>query len=379
MILSRSGLVPTMVTAGVCVLLLADAAGQMPVSAAASQPDTLRTILKGWDYRVSLLRTFEGYAEMKRFYGPRREIREGGIDAKDSVQVLFYTVERPRDQWLCERRQYHQEPSGVASEVAHDVTVLNNQGVWGTKQLDVEDRWRVATTVGFDWNEELLTELLLTPILPPEFAPFMLQNLAITKEELDGAECIRLQFGGEVPSHPGARTYGGIMWIDPDKGCAIRKWVEIFMHDGRIVSDHIRHGYDFREYAPGLWLPRRVQSVRCRVPEGQSVPVLDRLTIWEILEAKVNQPLSEHFWEPLAFDDEHPTTPYEPRLVDDTLVEIEVADAEGAPVENESEKPVHKEVKLKEIIDRLLKELAEGPGDPATFMELLPELTEEFQ
>ncbi len=59
--------------------------------------------------------------------------------------------------------------------------------------------------------------------------------------------------------------------------------------------------------------------------------------------------------------------------------EIEVAEAEGAPVEDDSEEPVRKEVKLKEIIDRLLKELAEGPGDPATFMEPLPELPQTFQ
>ena len=57
----------------------------------------------------------------------------------------------------------------------------------------------------------------------------------------------------------------------------------------------------------------------------------------------------------------------------DWCIEV-AAEVEGAQVEDDSEEPARKEVKLKEVIDRLLKELAEGPGDPATFMEPLPQL-----
>ncbi len=367
-------------TAGRCICLLATVACvvvslNVVWAAESGPPAIVRTIAKGLNYRASLPQTFEGYLTMIRFHGPASDRSAGGAQLFPNVaNIRLQVMDRARDAWLSERRWYYGPEDPGAARVTHTVTV-RRQGIYATKSVE-QNTWRTMSDYSVG-EEEFLQECLMV-VRMSDKSTALRGHSRVTEVEFEGAKCLYLQAFEESPRNPRLVTYI-FAWIEPDKGFAVRKWILVVTLDGQVRSSHSFRARDLREYAPGFWLPRRVQSVRCLVPEGQSVPVLDKLTIWEILEAKVNQPLSEDFWAPLAFDDEYPTTPYEPRLADDTLVEIEVAEAEGAPVEDDSEEPVRKEVKLKEIIDRLLKELAEGPGDPASFMEPLPELPGTFQ
>lgn len=333
-----------------CVAAMASTAGDTVLTRTSSQLDALHTILRGLQHRADLVQRFEGYVAITTFHGPGSEIQKGKWSPRDLAMTRFYVVDKARDRWLVETRRYSHK-AWAADEVTHEVTVLN-AGVWGTKPAG-QRAWRTATDVESDYCEDLLARHLMITTIPPEAMPDVLRSFTVAEEELDGAKCLRLGFGGELPTQPVTKDYY-VFWIDPAKGFAVRKWTCVVTRGGRLAWDHTRHAHNFREYAPGLWLPQKTQSVRCVAPDDDAARTWEELTIVEILEANVNKPLSKDFFAGLLFAEEYPRMAYDAKLLEDDPAEMKREEA-------------------------LLKRLTEGPGDPATFLEPLPELPERWR
>ena len=96
--------------------------------------------------------------------------------------------------------------------------------------------------------------------LPGNFARLPHCRVRPNEEQVDGAGCVVL----EVPLEEGTET----IWLDPGLGYSPRKW-EVRVGN-RLVWR--RTNKDFREFAPGCWLPleadRVFRTTRVHVPRA---------------------------------------------------------------------------------------------------------------
>lgn len=325
------------------------AVGAIVSVALSGQPDsstTLQTIVKGLDHRAGLLHTFEGYVTEVSFAGPASLMER----PRNVAKTCFHVVDRDYDQWLYEWCRYF--PSGANPDrfIRHQVHV-STHGLWAEKKIE-SLTWMLSTEEqGRDFRTDLTWDCFFLGLREMRGGSWDdrakgVPEMTVTKEQLDGTMCYRIA-GQHRQATSDIRTYGFI-WIDPDRGFAIRKWSMFAWRDGRVIMDDTGRAYDFREYSGGLWLPQRTRMVSC-VSKGGRPRTWSEVSFYQLSDAKVNQPLSEDFFGPLEFTDAHPRNRYDAKL------------GGYDP----------KEVKRKKA---LLERLAAGPPDPATFVEPLPEL-----
>jgi hypothetical protein len=152
---------------------------------------------------------------------------------------------------------------------------------------------------------------------------------------------------------------------------------------GKIVEYAIMRAYDFQQFGPGLWLPRRWSDIRSApVPDGKGM-LWRSLETGELLYAQVNQPLSEDFFENLVFqkypgEDLHTqrlANAYDQRLADAQMVPIEGHPQCLTGLSPEAlDAVVAHGISVKDLLAWLGKQVAQGPPDPNTFLEPLPTL-----
>ncbi len=313
------------------------------------QPDssaTLQTIVRGLDHRAGLLRTFEGYVTEVEFPGPA-SLRE---PPRNVAKTSFHVVDRAKDQWLQEWCQYF--PSGANPDrLIRDGVHVFIDGLWAEKKIK-SPTWRLSTEEqGRDFRTDLTWDCFFLGLREMRGGSWAervtgIPEMTVTKEQLDGTMCYRIA-GEHRRSKSDLRTYSFI-WIDPERGFAIRKWSMFASRDGHVIMDDTGRAYDFHEYSGGLWLPQRTRMVSCVSKDGRP-RAWSKVSFYQLGDARVNQPLSEDFFGPLEFTDAHPRNRYDAKL------------GGYDP----------KEVKRKVT---LLQRLAAGPPDPATFVEPLPKL-----
>lgn len=297
--------------------------------------------------RAELFKSFEGYVTMVRFYGPASEERSEPREYwPDFAQTRLYAIDTPHDRWLAEVRWHYPEQW---YGVAHKVSCLN-EGVYADKAPDAS-RWQVRSDKRrSDRYRDFLRAFFLRDDAGDSWAESLarLQNVTITEEEVDGAKCLRID--GELRTRIAPTLKLRVLtWVDPQRAFAVRRWAHVYYRLGRLFRDHMGRAYDFREYPGGLWLPQRTKIVRC-VHQGEPVVrTWEELQIYEIVEGKVNDRLSQDFFAGLVFREEYPTNAYDAKLVDDDPQEVSRKEA-------------------------LLKQVQAGPGDPNAFVEPLAKL-----
>ncbi len=308
-------------------------------------PQPLGTIADGLDHRASLLRTFEGYGTLLLVQGPDRP---RGTNLPDVMQTRFYAIDEDNNQWLIEVSWHDPPEADKERGMGHRVHLCNG-GVLAEKSVEAR-RWnlRDAKEPG-NRHETLMRDgLCLREWGNNSWRRSFLQlsDPAVSEETVDGANCYRIA-GDMLTPYPGY-SVGMIIWADPDKGFAIRKWAHLYIRDGQVFEDVMAHAYDLREYAPGLWLPQRTKVVRC-THQGVAERTLDKAHIYAFTDVKVNDPLSEDYFSPYVFKGARPEIPYKPKTLDDDPEETERRET-------------------------LLRQLLEAQADPAALIEPLPQL-----
>ncbi len=341
----RIGRMTRRLTIASVIAMAAVAAIGLPTTSPQRMPRELQAVIDGLARREALFKSFEGCLTMVRFHGPASEDRSNW---PDFAMTKFYAVDVPGNRWLSEWR-WHYLDRRIGFK--HQVSCFNGS-VYARKGAD-DPYWNVTSEDDYaaDYYGYLLRALLLHNSAEMAWDEMFaqLRNVAITEEQVDGATCLRIEWEmrpAEVPLYK-ARM---VLWVDPERGYAIRKLASVLSRLGRSFHDQVWHAYDFREYPGGLWLPQRTKTVRCAYTGDPPVRTWEEVQTYEIAEAKVNEPLSRDYFASLDFPtDRQPRNPYEPKLTDDDP----------------------KQAKRRE---ELLRRVNAGPGDASTFVEPLPKL-----
>jgi hypothetical protein len=338
---------------------------QRSQAADAGSADTWRTIIRGWENRASLLSTFEGSVAMTRFAAPEwRESPAQRIYQRwpDFAKMRFYAVDRDRDCWIMETAWLFADP-GAGDKARperrrHEVSTSDGSVV-RFKSID-EATWSTRSAADEDPIPGFLHTQFLMDTPPPDFLRIILgrPGITINTEPCDGVSCLHIRVCEDPVADPDCSD-ADHMWVDPAKGFAVRKHVILTEKDGERTRDVVQHAYDLREYAPGLWLPQRMEEVECGYTtlNGRRIRTWQSRTIHEIVEAKVNQPWQCQF---PNFHGEGERRAYVPQLVAD-------------PAKAEGDGPDR--AKLRQAAQELLARLKEGPGDPKMFLDPLTGLT----
>ncbi len=292
--------------------------------------------------RAELFKSFEGYVTMIRFYNPRVPRTNEPLD---HAGIKFYVMDEAHDRWLVETTWHWSPQEGRDSPLSQHTALIRNEGTEAKKWiLDHETKWirRSRPESCYPVRSEFMRKVLF---LQSHGLPGA-EHVSVTNEEVDGVPCRRL--AGEMRQEgPGLKS-ADALWVDPAKGFAVRKYAWALYRGRRPIVGEIGHAYDLREHEEGLWLPGRTRIVRYEA-HGDQGWTWGEVSLFDIQEAKVNQALSQDFFSGFVFKAEYNDIPYQPRIIDTD--------------------PGY--IKLKEA---LFKRQAEGPGDPANFVEELPEL-----
>jgi len=292
--------------------------------------------------RAGLLESFEGYVTVVCFHNPETLHAN---EPPGRADIKFYVMDQAHDRWLYEIQWHWSPQEGHDRPLSGHTALIRNEGTEAQKPiLDHETKWirRSRPESYVPVRSEFMRKVLF---LWSHGFP-RAEHVSVTNEEVDGVPCRRL--AGELPQEgPGLKS-ADALWIDPAKGFAVRKYAWALYRGRRPIVGEIGHAYDLREHEEGLWLPGRTRIVRYEA-HGDQGWTWGEVSLLEIQEAKVNQALSQDFFSGFVFKAEYNDIPYQPRIIDTD--------------------PGY--IKLKEA---LLKRQAEGPGDPANFVEELPEL-----
>lgn len=303
--------------------------------------DAMQSLLKVCTSRAEALRTFEGIVTTVE-YGNRDLSRPNWAD------VRYYAVDRTRGWSLCEQRM----PAVDGREATYRAYATVGD-LWAIQDCS-DGQWRVLPSPQRDYVSELTAHWLLQHQFPDGYVSHI-ADVVVTNEPFGGATCLHFEIEHLVE---GRRAYESI-WIDPDKGFAIVKLRLVLLRDGKPSCVSVNTADEVTRYTRDLWIPRRMERIECAVPEGQSKWVLVTRTVREVLQARVNEDLSEDvrtFFDPMPFSSEICTAPWKQRLADSADVEV------PSPTEMT---PMRVPGLLQELRDRL----GEGPGDRQTIID----------
>ena len=329
--------------------------------------ETFRTVIKGWQHRADMVQAFEGYVGRCTLYGAYGEPSHGDQYSRLPTAVLAYYAQIDDGsglRWLCEERSL-----SLLEAVPKTSIIGFHDWVWA-RPFD-NGHWMMTSKSGPDppLQERLGSDIMLRG-LPAQFINDHVKHVAVLWAELDGVPALRCRLVFKEAEEAAAVVD---VWVDPAKGCAILKFESRMRGRDGEERFGIHSGHDFREYEPGLWLPSRTERFSIVRTQGQQDWVLDTFSTTEIIQAEINEPLSQHvtaFWaavfkdtyveyEPIAFS-------YDLMTADDVTLEIQSRDESGGTA------PTRTTVRA--IIAGLLEKLEKGPPDPRTLVGLGPDM-----
>lgn len=294
---------------------------------ASNIPPEALTAARGMDYRNGLLETFEGTLTQVAFFN--REVLN--YEAADIAQVRFFALDRPNGRWLAENLLYYYPLTMAERRVKHDVHV-HQEGLWGRRRENWP-YWLVDTASGTVPDDSLNISARWLFLRDGSGATWRslvtsLVGVTMSHDSVDGHECLVVR--GRTTARTD-RYIEVVLYIDLEKGFALRYWRETGYFEGSICRDEFGHAYEFGDYGQGLWLPSR--TVVCSRAVRAGGMAWEQLTQSSIVTAQVNEGLSADYFEGLEFDAPRPTTPYEWLLASDAPEQLRRRDELRARLE----------------------------------------------
>ncbi|MEN6547067.1 MAG: hypothetical protein ABFE07_13605 [Armatimonadia bacterium] len=266
-------------------------------------------------------------------------------------------VDPTQDRWVVESRRII-----LNDTLTKDEVFARNGGVSARKEIRRRPvdpfPWMIDTQQEFGLANLLYEDALL--LLSWSDDDLQQKTVSVSEELLDGAKCFRVVLRPRKNTPIRGDHY---LWIDPAMGYALRKWCIAGVTNGRMDMGYFRHGYDFREYAPGVWMPQRVQQVKMTAPAGGGKLQWDGQETYKVLQMKVNQPVPDDLFASLVFKGEFPSNPYETRLGEKTEIVCE-----NSPQSGMTEK-----IAVDLLLSRLYEHISKAPDDMSGFLEALPQ------
>jgi hypothetical protein len=338
------------------VLLLVGIVSVTPsVADEAKDAELAKTVMQGLLHRYELIKSIECVTTYTGFNNPI--LANPNFKFPLMIAGLSSTLGHPaQDRWVCESRRIILNDTLTRDDVfARDGKVTGYKSIH-LKPLDARPWLIEAQSQTLDsllYNDTLVLTAWTDTDLQQK-------NVSIREEVLDGARCFRVVLRPRQDTSPRADHY---LWIDPAMGYALRKWCIAGVTNGKVGWGSFRHGYDFHEYAPGVWLPRRTQLITMKLSPEDGKLQWDRQRTYKVLQMKVNQPVPEDLFLSLVFKGEIPMNPYETRLGDKTEIVCE-----NSPQAGMTEK-----IAVDLLLSRLYEQISKAPDDMSGFVEALPQ------
>ncbi len=306
-----------------CVVLLLLATTRFAY-ASDSFVDMAQTLIHGMDHRANLLKTFEAVISVIDYEGGASDARSDEQQyAPRSVEVRYYAADRAARRWLVERRECLPEHA-VEGRGQPWVTYAFVQGIKGSK-TEPDDHWSVHGSPRDErYGRDVLgltshVLLLLSYATYSWYDSFARETVTgISEEEIDGARCLRIDARRTLSRTPRS-VFRSVTWVDTERGFAVRKWVHLYIMDGRLTLEHVGRALELHQYEDDLWLPEGAVVARYR-HDRQRGRRIEELWTCRTLCAAVNKPIEQDYWSEIAVDQEFCPADYEPRLVDEAVI-----------------------------------------------------------